>query len=709
MPFYIARRYLFAKKSHNAINVISMVSVCGVAVATVAMICTLSVFNGFKELTTSLFSLFDPDIKITAVKGKVFDPTTPVMQRIQKMPEVEVCSEVLAENVLVRYNERQEIALVKGVDSSFRQLSQIDTAIVDGRFVLQEDETSYAVLGIGLAASLGVNAAFPFPLEIYMPKRTTRVNLSNPVSSFQIEYPYIGGVYQISQPAYDEGFMLAPIGLLRSMLDYEREVSAIELKLHFESDIPSVKRKIRHLAGDDFLVQDIYEQQEASFKMVQIEKWVTFLMLCFILVLALFNVVGALAILMIEKEEDMKKLQSMGACSRFINKIFLFEGWIISLIGAVSGVFIGLLFCFLQQRFGFISLGQVAGTFIVDAYPVKVEWADVMIVLFTVVAIGFLAALYPVHYLGNKWMNKKSLKIATVLFIFSFATVSCTGKKKEENDKASRKIAVSIEPQRFFAEKIAGRDYEFISILPTGQSPEYYDPAPQEMMKIGQSVAYLRLGLFGFEHVFMAFMKENHSKTRIFNLSEGMLTDSILGNKQLHNTACIHEEHSHHQQDPHIWTSFSGAKLIAENTLNALIVLNPERTEYYKSNYQVLIEELCVLENLLSERLISTSSRGFVIYHPALTYFAHELGLNQYTIEHEGKAPSPATLKQLIEEAKAAYIKVVFVQAEFDRKHADQIAAEIGARVVVINPLDYEWKEQMKFMVETLVENGETD
>jgi lipoprotein-releasing system permease protein/zinc transport system substrate-binding protein len=337
-----------------------MVSVCGVVVATIAMVCTLSVFNGFKGLTTTLFSVFDPDLKITLVEGKVFDPTTPEMKAVCGLPEVQLSCGVLQENALVRYGERQEISILKGVDSSFHQLVQIDTAIIDGKFILNEGEFSYAVLGIGLTSALGVNAAFTRPLEIFMPERTRTVNIANPATSFIVEYVYIGGVYHINQPVYDEGFMLLSIDLLRSMLDYEKEVSALELKLIPGADVSQVKKNIADFIGNGFMVKDRYEQQESSFKMVQVEKWVTYLMLCFILILALFNVLGSLAILMIEKEEDVSKLRSMGASNRLINRIFLFEGWMISLLGAVIGVVIGIILCFLQQHFGLISLGETA-------------------------------------------------------------------------------------------------------------------------------------------------------------------------------------------------------------------------------------------------------------------------------------------------------------------------------------------------------------
>ena len=720
-----------------------MISVCGVVVATIAMICTLSVFNGFKGLTGTFFSVFDPDLKITPVEGKVFDPTTTEMKKVCGLPEVLLCCDVLQENALVSYGERQEISILKGVDSTFRNLVQIDKAIIDGQFLLSDGDFYYGVLGIGLTSSLGVNSAFVRPMELYMPKRDQQINMANPSASFQMEYAYIGGVYHINQPVYDEGFMFVSLELMRSMLNYEKEVSALELKLDPGANVSTVKKQIINIVGKGFEVKDRYEQQEASFKIVQIEKWLSFLMLCFILVLALFNVLGSLAILMIEKEEDVSKLRSMGADNRLINRIFLFEGWMISLLGAVIGVFVGIFLCYLQQRFGFIKLGETSGTFIVDAYPVEVEWMDVLIVFVTVVTLGFLSALYPVHFLGKKWLSKG---VVTCMLIPLM--VSCGGQKKDskegsiENDK-TKEIAVTIEPLRFFSEKIAGDDYVFFSIVPVGQSPENYDPSPREMMRVGRGCAYLHIGQLGVEQILAKSIEENNSDARLFDLSEGMNfhIESDHNIKCVHgaecdHSNCTHEEngcceddshnssesdlsennshnnshsHGHSGHDPHIWASFAGARVISENIYKAFLSLNSENQDYYKSNYLHLTNELEILEKNIHEQLDTLSCRGFVIFHPALTYFAEEFGLTQYSIEEDGKDPSPSSLKELIEKARSARVKVVFVQMEFDRKHAEQIASEIGAKVVTINPLDYNWEEQMKRIAKSLVANGETD
>lgn len=405
-PFYIARRYLFSKKSHNAINIISMVSVSGVVVATIALVCALSVYNGFNDLVSTLFSNFDPELKITPRSGKVFDPSTPGMRQVEALPGVEAVSQVLQDNALVRYRDRQVVATIKGVDDRFSELVRIDSILIDGRFALREDVVDYATLGIGLASALGVNAGFVSPLELYAPKRDEKVNLSNPASSFQVEYAYIGGVFSINQQMYDETYMLVPLALARGLFRYEKEVSALEIKLAEEADLSAVKREIQQLLGPGFRVEDRHEQQQASFKMMQVEKWMTFLILSFILAIALFNVVGSLSMLMIEKQEDVRTLRNMGADDRLIRRIFLFEGWMISGFGALIGIVIGWVLCLLQQELGLIKLGQASGAFIIDAYPVRVELGDMLTVFITVLSIGFLAAWYPVRYLGKKWLNK---------------------------------------------------------------------------------------------------------------------------------------------------------------------------------------------------------------------------------------------------------------------------------------------------------------
>ena len=382
---------------------ISLVSVCGVAVATIALVCALSVYNGFNDLVSSLFGHFDAELKITPVKGKVFDPETEALCAVKALPAVACFSEVLQDNVLVRYHDRQGVAVLKGVDGSYEQLTQIDSILIDGSFKLADEVVNYANMGIGLAYALGINAGFVTPMEIYAPKRSERVNMANPASSFHLEYAYIGSVFRTDQQLYDDSYLIVPLALARSLFDYEKEVSAIELKLHDPKQVTQAKQAISQLLGDAFKVQDRFEQQEDSFRMMQIEKWMTFLILTFILAIALFNVVGSLSMLMIEKQADVATLRNLGADNSLIRRIFLLEGWMISAFGAGIGIVIGVTLCLLQQTFGFISLGEAAGAFVIDAYPVRVALGDIMTILSTVLAIGFFAAWYPVRYLAKRF------------------------------------------------------------------------------------------------------------------------------------------------------------------------------------------------------------------------------------------------------------------------------------------------------------------
>jgi ABC-type lipoprotein release transport system permease subunit len=409
-PFYIARRYLFSRKSHHAIQIISLISVCGVAVATAALVCALSVMNGFNSLVFSMFSALDPELKITPRTGKVFSPDSEEIRALRLHPGIASLSEVLQDNALIRYKDRQVIGAVKGVDENYRTQTAIDSILIDGHFILSDEVTAYATPGIGLASALGINAGFMSPLELYAPKRDETVNLSNPSTSFNMEYAYIAAVFRTDRQDYDETLMIVPIQVARSLFNYGHEVSAVELRLTDRAHLPTVKKELRSLLGPAYTVSDRYEQQEVSFRMMQSEKWMIFLILCFILVIALFNMVGCLSMLMIEKQDDVYTLRTMGAGDSTIRRIFLLEGWMISGSGALAGIVIGLTLCLLQQELGLIKMGT-AGTFVVDNYPVEVVFSDIAIILITVLAIGFLSAWYPVYRLGNRWIKNNRLSV----------------------------------------------------------------------------------------------------------------------------------------------------------------------------------------------------------------------------------------------------------------------------------------------------------
>ncbi len=403
-PFYIAKRYLFSKKTHNAINIISLVAVCGVAIATMATVCTLSVFNGFQDLVSNMFSSFDPDLKITINKGKVFDPTEEKILKIYSLPEIDIICESLEENALVKYRERQVPAVMKGVSENFGELTQINDILFDGEFTLKNEINHFATMGIGVAGNLGVNSNFVFPLDIYVPKRNAQVNLSNPLSSFNIGYLYMAAIFMVNQPVYDDSYILCSLDFARELFGYEKEVSALEIKIKAGSNIRNVQKKIQTMIGEDYLVKDRYQQQEEAFKMMSIEKWVTFLMLCFIMLIAVFNVIGSLSMLIVDKLKDIITLRNLGASNKTISRIFLFEGWMISALGAIIGIVAGVLLCLGQQYFGWIQLGGGNGTFAVDAYPVHVQLSDLIFIFIAVITFGFLAVIYPVRYLSRKWL-----------------------------------------------------------------------------------------------------------------------------------------------------------------------------------------------------------------------------------------------------------------------------------------------------------------
>jgi ABC-type lipoprotein release transport system permease subunit len=404
LSFYIAGRYLFSKKSHNAINIISLIAVCGVAVGTMATVCTLSVFNGFQGLVADMFSAFDPELKITPVKGKVFDPSAGRLPEIYLLPEIECISESLEDNAFIRYKDKQVPAILKGVSENFDEQTNIRNVLLDGTFKLRDEISNYAFLGLGLAVNLGVNAGFVYPMDIYAIKRKTQVNLANPAASLNHDYAYIGGVFRINQPVYDDNYLIVPLDLARQLFDYGNEVSALEIKLKPNAAINRVQKEIRKLAGDGFSVKSRYEQQEAAFKMFRSEKWLSFLMLCFILLIVAFNIIGSISMLMVDKQADIITLRNLGANNRIILRIFLFEGWLISIIGAFTGIASGILLCLGQQHFGWLQLG-VQGTFAVNAYPVVIEAGDIALTFLAVLTIGFLSVLYPVWYLSRKWLR----------------------------------------------------------------------------------------------------------------------------------------------------------------------------------------------------------------------------------------------------------------------------------------------------------------
>ena len=398
--FRIARRYLFSKKSHNAINIISGISAAGVGVGAMALVCVLSVFNGFEVLISNMFSSFDPDLKITLTQGKTFDDNTAEFNRIRKLKTVAYFTEVVEENALLRFKDKQMPATIKGVSDDFKKMTRIDSIMYDGTFTLNDGAFERAVPGIGVAAVLGLSAHFIDPLYIYAPKRTSKINLLRPENSFNQLGTFVSGIFSVKQLQYDDHYVLVSIKLARELFEYDAsKVTSIELKLAKGVDPDQAKAQITKILGTDFQVKNRYEQQESFFKIMKIEKWFTYLILCFILIIASFNIIGSLSMLIIDKKDDIETLRSLGANNQLIKRIFLFEGWLISFVGAVSGILLGGILCLLQQHFGILKLGT---GYVVDAYPVVTNGADLLLVFVTVLIMGFLAAYYPVRYIRTK-------------------------------------------------------------------------------------------------------------------------------------------------------------------------------------------------------------------------------------------------------------------------------------------------------------------
>ena len=405
LPLKIAKRYLVSKKSHSVINIISLVSVCGIAIASMALVCVLSVFNGFQDLIASLFSTIDPQIKVTPIQGKTFDASDPAIQEMAQWPEIAQISPVIEENVLLIYGDRQVPALLKGVTNQYEKQTRIDDIIIDGHFLLHDTVTDYATIGVGLANSLATGAGFRRPLMAYVPKRKARINMANPSSSLSSGRLFMTAVFRVNQAEYDDQLTIVPIDFARRLFDYTTEASALEITLQKNANEANIMERIQGQLGDNFEVKNRIEQKEASFKMVQIEKWMSYLILGFILMIASFNAIGSLSMLIIDKKADIDTLKSLGANNRLISRIFLTEGWLISAVGAVTGIIIGILLCWGQQTFGWIKLGEMSEAFIIEAYPVSVQLLDIAAVLALVLLLGFFTAWYPVRYLKNIWMK----------------------------------------------------------------------------------------------------------------------------------------------------------------------------------------------------------------------------------------------------------------------------------------------------------------
>ena len=403
-PFYIARRYLFSKKSTHAINIISGISVIGVAVATMALVVTLSVFNGFHDLVASFFTQMDPQLKVIPVKGKTAPANDPILTKIRKLPEVEVATECLEDQALAVYVDRQMMVKIKGVEDNFDKLTHIREILEgDGTFDLHAADINYGIPGLGVAYQMGLGYTYKEPMRVYAPRREGQLNMADPTDGFVEDELYSPGVvFCMKQGKYDKNYILTSLAFARNLFQQEGMLSSLELRLKPGSNFDRVKDQMCELAGTKYQVLDRYEQQDDTFRIMKVEKLIAYIFLTFILMIACFNIIGSLSMLIIDKRNDVQTLRNLGANDSQICRIFLFEGRMISVIGAVIGILIGLLLCWLQQQFGIVRLGSSEGNFVVDAYPVSVHPWDIVVIFFTVIVVGFLSVWYPVRYFARR-------------------------------------------------------------------------------------------------------------------------------------------------------------------------------------------------------------------------------------------------------------------------------------------------------------------
>ncbi|MCM1078192.1 MAG: FtsX-like permease family protein [Bacteroidales bacterium] len=400
----IARRYLFAKKSTNAINIISGISAIGVVVATMALIIVLSVFNGFHDLVASLFTTFDPQIEILPAKGKACPADDPLLLRVKELPQVDVATECVEDQALAVYGDKQMMVRVKGVEDNYPYLTDIRSILVgDGDFTLHAADLEYGIPGIRVAIDLGTGVCWKDWLKIYAPQREGQLDMANPEEAFNVDSLMSAGcVFSVKQAKYDKQYILTSITFARNLFFRQGEITSLALRMKRGTDMEKVKEEIRSICGGKYVVKDRFEQQEDTFRIMKIEKIIAYIFLTFILVIACFNIIGSLSMLIIDKKDDVRTLRHLGASDSLIERIFLIEGSLISVVGAVAGTGLGLLLCWIQQEFGIVGMGESSGTFIVDAYPLSVHYSDVAVIFVTVIAVGFLSVYYPVRYLTRR-------------------------------------------------------------------------------------------------------------------------------------------------------------------------------------------------------------------------------------------------------------------------------------------------------------------
>lgn len=400
-PFYISKRYLIAKKTRNAVNIITLISIIGVTVGTAGLIIVLSVFNGLDNLLKSMNDSFDPDLKITASTGKVFNMNDPRLDKLRNHESIFAIAESLEENALLKYDDQEYIATVKGISENFADISGVDTMLMVGEFTLEHKGQPFAIVGQGVAYFLSLNLNYIDPIVIYVPKRNASVSVS-PERAFNRDYIFPSAVFAIQQE-FDLKYILVPLEYARELFNYPNELSAIELKIKDNYNIDDAQKEIIEILGSDYKVKNRYQQHETFYKIMKSEKLYIFLILTFILIIASFNIIGSLTMLIIDKKEDINTFRSLGASLKVIRNIFLLEGWLITLVGAIIGLAFGAFICWLQIQFGLVKL-QGSASFIIDAYPVKLIAKDFVLIFVTVISIGYLASWYPVRYITKRFV-----------------------------------------------------------------------------------------------------------------------------------------------------------------------------------------------------------------------------------------------------------------------------------------------------------------
>ena len=401
---FIAKRYLFSRKSHNAINIISTISVIGVVVSTAALVCVMSVFNGFVGIIEKSFSAFDSDLSIVSSEGKVFDFPS-IAASIKKTPEIESFTRVLEDDAMISYRDNQTPFSLKGVDRYYRDVFEVDSIMFDGAFRIHELDFDVSVVGVGLANKLSLGIDYVNPITIYVPHREGKINLIRPDAAFKKGELFVSGIFFANQPEIDETTVIAPLGFVQNMYSYSSQtVSEVCLKLKPNTNTNKIEKRLQGLLGEKFSIENKQEQQKDYFKIIKIERLLIFIILVFMLFIAVCNIISSLSMLLIEKREDIGILQKLGMHPTNIRMIFLLEGWLMSIIGAFAGMLLGIVLCLLQMRFGIVKMGE---GIVVENYPVSLEFWDLSFILLTVITIGFLAAFSTVYFYFSRKIREE--------------------------------------------------------------------------------------------------------------------------------------------------------------------------------------------------------------------------------------------------------------------------------------------------------------